>query len=135
MAALSDNVSAVGSVILMASWNGSRITDRYSTTTFARQLQPTSYQRGLWRRLVWSYLVQSSGSPVAASPGSMADSCVQYDMGCDDVEGDSDPQRGSQGGSPIFDIWLRPLMACLRLARFTMQHQTGMLLPLLVGWL
>jgi hypothetical protein len=57
---LSDIVSADGQVILTLSWNGLQIPDRSSTMQFARQLQPTVYQRGLWRRLLRSYLVPGS---------------------------------------------------------------------------
>jgi hypothetical protein len=57
---LSDIVSADGQVILKLSWNGHHIPDRRSTMQFARQLQPTVYQRGLWRRLLRSYLVPGS---------------------------------------------------------------------------
>jgi hypothetical protein len=51
---LSDIVSADGQVILKLSSNGHHIADRRSTMQFARQLQPTVYQRGLWRRLLRS---------------------------------------------------------------------------------
>jgi hypothetical protein len=60
---LSDIVSADGYFILRASWNGNRIPDHRSTTQFARQLQPTPYQRGLWRRLLRSFLVLGSKAP------------------------------------------------------------------------
>jgi hypothetical protein len=51
---LSDIVSADGTFILPSIWNGNPISDRRSKIKFARQLQPTSYQRGLWRRLLRS---------------------------------------------------------------------------------
>ncbi len=56
MTTLSDIVSADGQVILTLSWNGLQIPDRSSTMQFARQLQPTVYQCGLWCRLLRSYL-------------------------------------------------------------------------------
>ena len=60
MTTLSDIVSADGQVVLTLSWNGLQIPDRSSTMQFARQLQPTVYQRGLWRRLLRSYLIPGS---------------------------------------------------------------------------
>ena len=46
------------------SWKGLHIPDRYSHTSFARQEQPTSYQRGLWRRLLRS-LLHPSATPAS----------------------------------------------------------------------
>ena len=43
-------------------WRGHSIPDRSSYITFARQEQPTSYQRGLWRRLLRSLLCPSATS-------------------------------------------------------------------------
>jgi hypothetical protein len=60
---LSDIVSADGYFISSASWNGEPIPDRHSRLQFARQLQPTVYQRGLWRRLLRSYLAPHSKAP------------------------------------------------------------------------
>jgi hypothetical protein len=60
---MSDIASADGSCILLSIWQGQPISDRRSTMTFARQLPPTAYQRGLWRRLLRSFLV----SPANAS--------------------------------------------------------------------
>ena len=54
---ISDIASADGGFIMRASWQGLPIADRHSRMTFARQEQPTVYQRGLWRRLLRSYLV------------------------------------------------------------------------------
>ena len=54
---LSDIVSADGRFILSSIWNGQQLSDRRSKIKFARQLQPTPYQRGLWRRLLRSYVV------------------------------------------------------------------------------
>jgi hypothetical protein len=57
---LSDIVSADGHFISLASWNGEHIPDRHSRIKFARQMRPTVYQRGLWRRLLRSFLVPHS---------------------------------------------------------------------------
>jgi hypothetical protein len=57
---LSDIVSADGLFVALASWNGQPILDRKSTMNFARQTPPTVYQRGLWRRLLRSYLQPGS---------------------------------------------------------------------------
>ncbi len=46
---MSDIASADGQFILPAIWQGQKISDRHSNMSFARQLQPTTYQRGLWR--------------------------------------------------------------------------------------
>ena len=54
---ISDIASANGLFIMRASWQGIPFADRHSCMTFARQEQPTVYQRGLWRRLLRSYLV------------------------------------------------------------------------------
>ena len=43
-------------------WKGRPIPDRVSRTTFPRQEPPTSYQRGLWRRLLRTLLQPSSTS-------------------------------------------------------------------------
>jgi hypothetical protein len=59
----SDIVSAVGLSILPASWQGQPISDQHSKMKLARQLQPTVYQRGLWRRLLRSFLVPLSKAP------------------------------------------------------------------------
>ena len=57
---LSDIVSADGLFVALASWNGQPIPDRKSTMNFSRQTPPTVYQRGLWRRLLRSYLLPGS---------------------------------------------------------------------------
>jgi hypothetical protein len=59
---MSDIASADGQCILLAIiwWQGQHISNRHSNMSFARQLQPTTYQQGLWRRLLRSYLVPSS---------------------------------------------------------------------------
>ncbi len=44
--------------ILQTIWNGQLSSDCRSKIKFARQLQPTSYQRGLWRRLLRTYTVR-----------------------------------------------------------------------------
>jgi hypothetical protein len=57
---MSDIASADRQSILLAIWQGQHTSDRHSSMSFARQLQPTTYQRGLWRRLLRSHLVPSS---------------------------------------------------------------------------
>ncbi len=59
---LSNIVSADGHFILQSIWNAQQFSDRRSKIKFARQLQP-SYQRGLWRRLLRSYVVRPTTVP------------------------------------------------------------------------
>jgi hypothetical protein len=62
---VSDIATADGSKLHPFVWKGHPIPDRVSCTVFARQETPTSYQRGLWRRLLRSFLHPS------AAPGSL----------------------------------------------------------------
>ena len=60
VSSVSDIATADGTRFHSLSWKGLHIPDRYSHTSFARQEQPTSYQRGLWRRLLRSLLHPSA---------------------------------------------------------------------------
>lgn len=62
VSALSDITTADGTRIHPWSWRGLRIPDRASNLTFARQETPTSYQIGLWRRLLRAFLVPHANS-------------------------------------------------------------------------
>ena len=53
---VSDITTADGLMFHPMSWRGARIPDRHSRLTFARQETPTSYQCGLWRKLLRSLL-------------------------------------------------------------------------------
>ena len=59
---VSDIATADGLMIHPLIWKGRPIPDRVSRTTFPRQEPPTSYQRGLWRRLLRTLLQPSSTS-------------------------------------------------------------------------
>ena len=67
---VSDIATADGTRFHPLSWKGQPIPDRSSRTTFARQEQPTSYQQGLWRRLLRRLLHPSATSSLLllASP-------------------------------------------------------------------
>jgi hypothetical protein len=59
---VSDIATADGTKFHQFTWKGLPIPDRSSCTSFARQEQPTRYQRGLWRRLLRSFLHPSATS-------------------------------------------------------------------------
>ena len=60
---VSDVATADGTMLHPFAWKGHLIPDRASRHSFARQEQPTSYQCGLWRRLLRSFLRSSPTSP------------------------------------------------------------------------
>ncbi len=67
---VSDITTADGTKFHILAWKGLPIQDRCSLAIFARQEQPTRYQRGLWRRLLRSFLhpLANPASPLLLKP-------------------------------------------------------------------
>ena len=61
---VSDIATADGQELHPWTWRGHRIPDRHGSLNFARQEEPTPYQRGLWRKLLRALLADDRPSPL-----------------------------------------------------------------------
>ena len=59
---VSDLATANGTNLVPAAWSAMPMSDRISRLKFARQCAPTSYQKGLWRRLLRNLLIPGSSA-------------------------------------------------------------------------
>ena len=62
---VSDIATADGQELHPWTWRGHRIPACHGSLTFARQVEPTTYQRGLWRKLLRALLANDCTTPFA----------------------------------------------------------------------